>query len=74
MAAKKVAKKSARKQAPLDPAVITFFTKLAKARGLTNITVTEHEDALGEPVIIDHAAGLFYGVSLKKLCIFPEKP
>ena len=58
---------------PLDDCVITFFTRLAKARGMTNITVTEHEDAMGEPVIIDHASGLFYGIALKKLCILPVK-
>lgn len=57
----------------VDPAVTAFLTKLAKARGYTNITVTERLDKPGDPVIIDHDAGLFYELGLRKTAIACSK-
>lgn len=59
-------------EAPVDPAVTTFLGKLAKSRGYTNITVTERLDKPGDPIIIDHDAGLFYEICLRKVTICPK--
>lgn len=53
--------------------MLRFLHQLANSRGFTNVHVTERIDHPGDPIVVDHNAGCFYEVCLRKINIPIEK-
>ena len=65
-------KKKGRKR-PLEEPVLRFLKELANSRGFQNVHVTERIEKPGDPIVVDHNAGLFYEVLLRRVDIPVDK-